>query len=477
MSDIFKILPLSVGGPPFQEQSLIGAVNVSGGVVDAGKIVLLNSSGQIDSSMVTGGSGSAQTFTPVLSGSPPEYEYLTGYNAITGLFSALPIPAGGGTQVNSDWLSVSGVTKILNKPQLAQTFVPTLAGSPPYDEYLTGYSATTGLFSSAPIPAIAGGGGGSGTVTSVGLAGTAGQVTVTGATPITGAGSWAVSLPNAVTLGIGGSAAGSLILAQTTAYATTIVGAATANWTLKLPTTAGTNLYVLQTDGAGNTSWVAQSGVGSMSITGGGIAVASPSPITGTGTVTVTGSSTNGKTVAVTDAGSVTSAPSGDVVTTDGHGNVIDSGILLSSISSGGSSSRTTAALTYNLAANTADATQAFLMAKSFNLIKVNVTGAGSNKCRVRLYSTAAARTADLNRYYTIPLQLGTQHGCIADFVFDQANAVTPWMCTPNIFGSNQDVGGSPAGPDSSIYANVQNFDVVTQSAMTVTLTFISMES
>ncbi len=40
---------------------------------------------------------------------------------------------------------------------------------------------------------------GSGTVTSVGLAGTAAQITVTGATPITTSGSWTLSLPNVLT--------------------------------------------------------------------------------------------------------------------------------------------------------------------------------------------------------------------------------------------------------------------------------------
>lgn len=39
----------------------------------------------------------------------------------------------------------------------------------------------------------------SGTVTSIGLVGTANQITVTGATPITGSGSWTLSLPSAVT--------------------------------------------------------------------------------------------------------------------------------------------------------------------------------------------------------------------------------------------------------------------------------------
>lgn len=44
------------------------------------------------------------------------------------------------------------------------------------------------------------GGGGSGTVTSIGLVGTANQITITGASPITGAGSWTVSIPTNPTL-------------------------------------------------------------------------------------------------------------------------------------------------------------------------------------------------------------------------------------------------------------------------------------
>lgn len=45
-----------------------------------------------------------------------------------------------------------------------------------------------------------GGGGGSGTVTSIGLAGTANQITVTGTSPITDSGSWTLSFPTNVTL-------------------------------------------------------------------------------------------------------------------------------------------------------------------------------------------------------------------------------------------------------------------------------------
>jgi hypothetical protein len=69
-------------------------------------------------------------------------------------------------------------------------------------------------------------------------------------------------------LGGAGASKGSLIFGQTTAYQTTITGAATANWTLTLPPTAGTNTYVLQTDGSGNTSWVAQSGGTPSGVTG-----------------------------------------------------------------------------------------------------------------------------------------------------------------------------------------------------------------
>jgi hypothetical protein len=50
------------------------------------------------------------------------------------------------------------------------------------------------------------------------------------------------------------------LLIKGATYGTTIGTQASANWTFKFPATAGTNLYVLQTDGSGNTSWVAQTG-------------------------------------------------------------------------------------------------------------------------------------------------------------------------------------------------------------------------
>ena len=61
------------------------------------------------------------------------------------------------------------------------------------------------------------------------------------------------------TLGVQSTTAGALVLANTnaSAYATTVQSSssATAAWTLTLPTSAGTNGYVLTTNGSGVTSW------------------------------------------------------------------------------------------------------------------------------------------------------------------------------------------------------------------------------
>lgn len=55
---------------------------------------------------------------------------------------------------------------------------------------------------------------GAGTVTSVGLVGTANQVTVTGASPITGSGSFTLSIPNALNLGVASTSTGTVALAN-----------------------------------------------------------------------------------------------------------------------------------------------------------------------------------------------------------------------------------------------------------------------
>ena len=68
----------------------------------------------------------------------------------------------------------------------------------------------------------------------------------------------------ALTLGVSTTTAGSLILSGNTSGAVTLnTAAAAGSWTMTLPTTAGTNNYVLATNGSGVTSWVAQTGGGS----------------------------------------------------------------------------------------------------------------------------------------------------------------------------------------------------------------------
>lgn len=66
----------------------------------------------------------------------------------------------------------------------------------------------------------------------------------------------ATILAGALTLGIAGTDAGSLVLSGSTAQTVTLNTAATAgNWTLTLPTSGGSNGQVLTTNGSGVTSW------------------------------------------------------------------------------------------------------------------------------------------------------------------------------------------------------------------------------
>jgi len=141
------------------------------------------------------------------------------------------------------------------------------------------------------------GGGGSGTVNS----GTAGQLTYYASTGTAVSGNANATISNgALTLGVSTSVAGSLGLSGSTSGKVTLQTAAAAGtWSMTLPTTAGTNGYVLSTDGTGVTSWIATSGGGgtvtsvAQSFTGGIISV-SGSPITGSGTLALTVAGTSG---------------------------------------------------------------------------------------------------------------------------------------------------------------------------------------
>jgi len=139
--------------------------------------------------------------------------------------------------------------------------------------------------------------GGSGTVNS----GTIRQLTYYGSTGNAVSGTPNATISNgALTLGVSTSIAGSLVLSGNTSGAVTVKTAAAAGtWSLTLPTTAGTNGYVLSTDGTGVTSWITTSGGGgtvtsvAQTFTGGLISV-SGSPITGSGTLALTVAGTSG---------------------------------------------------------------------------------------------------------------------------------------------------------------------------------------
>lgn len=76
--------------------------------------------------------------------------------------------------------------------------------------------------------------------------------------------------PNALLdIGTAGSILGAMRLeGNTSGYVGIKASAAAGNWTMTLPTSAGTNNYVLSTDGTGITSWVTASGGAVSSVTG-----------------------------------------------------------------------------------------------------------------------------------------------------------------------------------------------------------------
>lgn len=136
--------------------------------------------------------------------------------------------------VAKDIPGVSGVTVSSTPPTTNQILVAT-----------SGTTATWQTFST-----------GSGTVNS----GTGGQLAFYSATGTTVSGNANVTASvGTLTLGVPGSVVGSLILGQSNAFTTTITGAATSNWTMTLPPTAGTAGQQLQTNGSGGTTWVTPS--------------------------------------------------------------------------------------------------------------------------------------------------------------------------------------------------------------------------
>jgi len=101
--------------------------------------------------------------------------------------------------------------------------------------------------------------------------GTNGQIQYNNSSSFGGISAITTNGSNTMTFGTQQTTQGAIVLANTAAGAYPVTlqssNSASAAWTLTLPTTAGTNNYVLSTNGSGVTSWVAQSGGGA---TGGG---------------------------------------------------------------------------------------------------------------------------------------------------------------------------------------------------------------
>jgi hypothetical protein len=117
-----------------------------------------------------------------------------------------------------------------------------------------------------------------------------------------------------------------------------------------------------------------------------------------------------------------------------------------------------------SFSSSTARETGFIALSKVFIIIQVIV----SQKARVRFYSSAAARDADVARPNTIPPTPGTEHGVIGDWYLDTSDKYT-WTVAPPVNGFNAD---SPQA--SQIYYTVHNLDSTNSASISVTLTYVS---
>ncbi len=95
------------------------------------------------------------------------------------------------------------------------------------------------------------------------------------------------------------------------------------------------------------------------------------------------------------------------------------------------------------------------VMAPTITVLSVACNG----PLRLRLYSTMAALTADLNRPSTVPPTPGTQHGVICDLYLQTSGQYTLWNLSPSAPGANLD---SPQ--TSNCYCSITNLSAITAS-------------
>jgi hypothetical protein len=133
----------------------------------------------------------------------------------------------------------------------------------------------------------------------------------------------------------------------------------------------------------------------------------------------------------------------------------------------------TPATQTNNISTVTASATSlasgaiaqsTILLARAFTVLSVVCNGA----LRLRLYSTAAAQTADLNRPNTVPPTPGTNHGVICDLYLASNTQYPLWNLAPVAPGSNDD---NPQ--TTNVYCSITNLGVITAS-LTAAITYVA---
>lgn len=122
----------------------------------------------------------------------------------------------------------------------------------------------------------------------------------------------------------------------------------------------------------------------------------------------------------------------------------------------------TATATTSSLAANASDSSQNITLGQGFTALSIRTT----RPARVRLYSTAAARTADLSR--AIGTDPASSAGVILDYVTIAAN--TTYSLSPLVTGANLE-----ASPTDAISMTVTNLDSTT-GTVTVTVVWLRTE-